>query len=183
MKSLIQYIAESKALHQNVNITESKALHQNVNIAERLVINKNFTNGIITPKTKSELSDIIENRIKQNLNKDLDLSDIDISNIDDLSGIFEYVDVKTINVSGWNTSHVKNMKDMFANCPKLKDIIGIENFKFDSCENMSYMFAQSKKLNISDKIEDWKINKEQTSISAMLWSCPTKPPKCLRGIK
>ena len=57
MKTLIQHIAESKALHQNVNITESKALHQNVNIAEskalhqnvniaeKLIVNKNYNVG------------------------------------------------------------------------------------------------------------------------------------------
>ena len=42
MRSLIEYIAESKALHQNINIAKNKALHQNVNIAEKLIVNKDY---------------------------------------------------------------------------------------------------------------------------------------------
>ena len=150
-------------------------------ISEKLVINKNYT-STTQVKDRMALLKLITRRDDDN-SQLIDVSDIDISNLDDLHGIFKHVDSKVIDVNGWDTSHVKNMMDMFANCHDLEDIIGIENFKFDSCEDISYMFAQCKKLDISDKIKDWKIDKKQTSISAMLWECPTKPPKCLRGIK
>ena len=41
MKSLIKYIDENIV---EKYIAESKALHQNVNIKEKLVVNKNFKN-------------------------------------------------------------------------------------------------------------------------------------------
>lgn len=154
-----------------------KSLQQH--IEEKLIVNKSYK-STKQVKDRMALSKLISERDDSQL---IDVSDIDISNLDDLHGIFKFVDSKVIDVSGWDTSHVKNMMDMFANCYNLEDIIGIENFKFDSCEDISYMFAQSNKLDISDKIKDWKIDKKQTSISAMLWECPTTPPKCLRGIK
>lgn len=159
-----------------------KSLQQH--IEEKLIVNKNYK-STKQVKDRAELLVLISRRDDDNPQV-LDVSDIDISNLDDLHGIFKYVNSKVIDVSGWDTSHVKNMIDMFANCSNLEDIIGIENFKFDSCEDMGYMFAQSKKLDISDKIKDWKIDLKQTSFSAMLWECPTLPPKCLRrfrGIK
>ena len=181
MKSLQQHIAESKALHQNVNIEEKLIVNSPSWVSEKLVINKNYK-STTQVKDRITLLKLITRRDDDG-SEVIDVSDIDISNLDDLHGIFKFVDSKVIDVSGWDTSHVKNMMDMFANCYNLEDIIGIENFQFDSCEDISYMFAQCKKLDISDKIKDWKIDKKQTSISAMLWECPTKPPKCLRGIK
>ena len=183
MKSLQQHIAESKALHQNVNIEEKLVVNSHSWVSEKLVINKNYKSTKQVKDRLALLKLITRRNDSQDGSEVIDVSDIDISNLDDLHGIFKHVDSKVIDVSGWDTSHVKNMKDMFANCYNLEDIIGIENFKFDSCENISYMFGQSNKLDISDKIKDWKIDKKQTSISAMLWECPTKPPKCLRGIK
>lgn len=158
-----------------------KSLQQH--IEEKLIVNKNYKSTKQVKDRTALLMLITRRNDSQDDSQVIDVSDIDISNIDDLHGIFKFVDSKVIDVSGWDTSHVKNMLDMFANCYNLEDIIGIENFKFDSCEDMAYMFAQCKKLDISDKIKDWKIDKKQTSISAMLWECPTKPPKCLRGIK
>lgn len=155
-----------------------KSLQQH--IEEKLIVNKNYKS---TKQVKDRIALLKLITRRDDDSEVIDVSDIDISNLDDLHGIFKHVDSKVIDVSGWDTSHVKNMMDMFANCYNLEDIIGIENFKFDSCEDVSYMFAQSKKLDISDKIKDWKIDKKQTSISAMLWDCPTEPPKCLRGIK
>ena len=156
-----------------------KSLQQH--IEEKLIVNKSYK-SMTQVKDRAALLMLITRRDDDG-SQVIDVSDIDISNLDDLHGIFRSVDSKVIDVSGWDTSHVKNMTKMFANCSNLEDIIGIENFKFDSCEDIGYMFAQSKKLDISDKIKDWKIDLKQTSISAMLWECPTKLPKCLRGIK
>jgi len=189
MKSLTQHIEEKLIVNSPSWVSEKLVINSPswvseklvINspswVSEKLVINKNYK-STKQVKDRAALLNLISERDDDNPQV-LDVSDIDISNLDDLHGIFKYVNSKVIDVSGWDTSHVKNMIDMFANCYNLEDIIGIENFKFDSCKNMGYMFGQSKKLDISDKIKDWKIDKKQTSISAMLWKCPTKPPKCL----
>ena len=42
MQSLSEYIAESKALHQNVNIEEKLIVNSPSWVSEKLVINKNY---------------------------------------------------------------------------------------------------------------------------------------------
>ena len=55
-------------------------------ISEKLIINKNTGKKYYKyfPKTKAELQDIIEQRIKEEGNK-CNLNDIDVSKIDDMS--------------------------------------------------------------------------------------------------
>ena len=180
MKSLQQHIEEKLVVNSPSWVSEKLVINSPSWVSEKLVINKNYKSTIQVKDRKALLMLITR---RDDGSQVIDVSDIDISNLDDLHGIFRSVDAKVIDVSGWDTSHIKNMSYMFANCNDLEDIIGIENFKFDSCEDIGYMFAQSKKLDISDKIKDWEINLQQTHISAMLWDCPTKLPKCLRGIK
>ena len=51
------------------------------------------------PQTKSELRSLIENRIKVEGNE-LDLNDIDVSAITDMSGLFSWIDFNG-DISGW----------------------------------------------------------------------------------
>ena len=61
----------------------------------------------------------INNRIKS-----LDLSGWKTSNVKDMSCIFFICDtIKSIDLSGWNTSNVENMKCLFYGCRNLKTII------------------------------------------------------------
>ena len=55
----------------------------------------------------------------------IDLTDIDISELDDLSDIFYQFLVEVVDISGWDISNVKIMNAMFANCEKLKKITNI----------------------------------------------------------
>ncbi len=149
-------------------------------ITEKLIINKNFDDGKLHPKNADELGAIILERMGPNWDKDLDLSDVDISNIDDFTGLFTAYEGKIINLSGWDTSHVKCMHQMFLSCKNLKDIIGIENFNFDSCENVTYMFAYCNKLRIGKKIRNWQMDKRKISYSCILMGCPSAVPLSLR---
>ena len=61
-------------------------------IQEKLIIKKNkATNYRYFPQTKEELKDIISKRIKDEGNE-VDLNDIDVSTITDMSNLFEYLD-------------------------------------------------------------------------------------------
>ena len=107
-------------------------------IQEKLVIKKSKYNYF--PKTKEELKDIINQRIKQD-GKEVDLNDIDVSNITDMSDLFYDLDKFNGNITKWNVSNVINMNGMFDNCENFNQDISKWNVSkvvytdemFDSC--------------------------------------------------
>ena len=105
-------------------------------ITEKILINKNSKIGYIYhPKTRNELEDIINQRIKSEGNK-CDLNDIDISNITDMSNLFAFSKFNG-DISKWNVSNVKNMKSMFLYSKFNSDI---SNWDVSNVTNNAYMF-------------------------------------------
>ena len=147
-------------------------------LTERLLINKNFKDNRITVTSLKELKNIIKERYvdpnTKKPNHHIDLTDIDVSELDDLSETFLWYRFKTIDISGWDTSNVKDMRMMFYGCYELTDIIGIENMNIDNVECMDYMFSDCKNLDITDKIKNWKVNPKNVKVSDMFRECPTK---------
>ena len=167
-------------------------------IIEKILINKSskFINKIKV-ESKDQLKSIIEERYNDN-NSFIDLTDIDISELDNLSGVFVFLNnkVEVIDISGWDTSNVITMEDMFSQCKNLKNIIGIENldvsklekanFMFDSCENLveldltnwnpkllqktRYMFFGCSNLKIIKNIENWQLPNIQY-VAYMFYKC------------
>ena len=88
-------------------------------IIEKILINKNSKLNKIKVETLIQLKSIIWERYHNN-NSFIDLTDIDISELDDLSGVFARLNkVEVIDISGWDTSNVTFMDDMFRKCAKL----------------------------------------------------------------
>ena len=83
-------------------------------IQEKLIIKKSNNNYKYFPKTKKELKDIIIKRIKAEGNE-VDLNDIDVSKITDMSELFRETDFNG-DISSWDVSKVKNMRTMFWGC-------------------------------------------------------------------
>ena len=83
-------------------------------IQEKLIIKKNKYKYF--PETKKELKEIIEKRIKDEGNE-VDLNDIDVSNITDMSNLFGDFHSFNGNISDWDVSNVTDMTSMFYNCP------------------------------------------------------------------
>ena len=152
-------------------------------IIEKILINKNSKLNKIKVELKDQLKLIISKRYNSN-NSFIDLTDIDVSELDDLSGVFAFLKkVEVIDISGWDTSNVRYMHHMFRYCPKLKNIIGIEildvsklessNCMFSNCENLVeldltnwnpislenayYMFCYCSNLKIIKNIENWQL--------------------------
>ena len=89
-------------------------------ISEKLIIKKS-PNYNYFPESKEELKDIFLKRIKEEGNE-VDLNDIDVSNITDMSELFEGTDFNG-DISKWDVSNVTNMSSMFYGCYKFnKDI-------------------------------------------------------------
>ena len=66
------------------------------------------------PKGKNELIDILKSRIMED--PDADLNDIDVSQIVNMSNLFENIDPHNVDISEWDVSNVENMNSMFNGC-------------------------------------------------------------------
>ena len=108
-------------------------------IQEKLVIKKNKdANYKYFPETKKELQDIIEQRVKQDGNE-VDLNDIDTSNITDMSELFKNLIDFNGNISSWDVSNVTDMCSMFSDCKSFnKDI---SSWDVSNVKNTNYIFA------------------------------------------
>ena len=151
-------------------------------IQEKLIIKKNnkknkMDNYKYFPETKEELKDIILQRIEAEGSK-VNLNDIDVSKITDMSNLFEDLNFNG-DISEWDVSNVKNMGFMFSECEHFNqdisqwDVSNVENMfaMFFDCnhfnqnisvwdvsnvENMSYMFDGCKLFN--QDISQWNVS-------------------------
>ena len=81
-------------------------------IQEKLIIKKRKYNYF--PKTKEELKELLKQLIEERGNEG-DFNDIDVSNVTDMSELFEYTNFNG-DISNWNVSNVTNMYGMFFIC-------------------------------------------------------------------
>ena len=112
------------------------------------------------PKTKEELQDIIKQRIEQEGNE-VDLNDINVSKITDMSQLFENTNFNG-NISDWDVSNVKNMGFLFSG---LSDFNGnVSNWDVSNVVDMRYMFYECLKFNRD--ISKWDVSnvKNMTNI-------------------
>ena len=91
------------------------------------------------PKTKEELQQIIKSQIKKFGNK-VNLNNIDISQITDMSLLFEHSKFNG-NISKWDVSNVINMNSMFNSSIFNNDI---SNWNVSNVTTMQGMFQYSK---------------------------------------
>ena len=121
-------------------------------IQEKLVIKKNKAkNYKYFPQTKEELRAIIKQRIKDEGNE-VDLNDIDVSNITNMSNLFERTNFNG-NISNWYVSNVTNMYSMFYGCKNFNQ--DISNWDVSTVTNMTYLFYDSK---FNGDISDWNVS-------------------------
>lgn len=153
-------------------------------VDEKLVISKNSNIVGISykyhPQTREELIKILsklcsyDNEIYMK-NYILDVSDIDVSKIDDFSGIFasidnaSYVRMRKLIISDWNTSSATNMSAMFEGLGSVEEIIGIEELNVSNVKDMSWMFSQCSFLKKID-LSNWDVKKCK-NFSHMFYDC------------
>ena len=120
-------------------------------ITEKILINKNSKIPYnYHPKTKDELKDIINQRIKSEGNE-CDLNDIDTSNITDMSGLFVSSEFNG-DISKWDVSNVTDMEGMFRFSKFNGDL---SNWDVSNVTNMEGMFANS---NFNGDISKWNVS-------------------------
>ena len=134
-------------------------------IQEKLVIKKSKkVDYKYFPQTWDELQNIIEQRIEQEGNE-VDLNDIDVSNITDMSNLFEDTDFNG-DISNWDVSNVKDMANMFKRCKSFnKDI---SKWDVSNVTDMRGMFSACKAFN--QDLSNWDVSKV-TKMSNAFYAC------------
>ena len=135
-------------------------------IQEKLIIKKG-NNYKYYPETKEELKDIILKRIKEEGNE-VDLNDIDVSKITDMSSLFEDTDFNG-DISKWDVSNVTNMSYMFYGCISFNQ--DISTWNVSNVTNMYCMFCNCKSFN--QDISAWDVS-NVTNNHYMFYKCPTE---------
>ena len=95
------------------------------------------------PSTTEELYKIINDRLSRD--KDADLNDIDVSQVEDMSYLFRGLEPHKIDLSQWDVSSVRDMKYMFYNCKSFNS--DISQWDVSNVKDMNSMFYNCKKFN------------------------------------
>lgn len=116
-------------------------------IEEKLKLSKDSKKyPTIHVKNKEQLKQIIHERLKKD-ETTIDLTDVDISGIDNLVRLFEgKSSIKSIDVSNWDLTNVKTIDSMFNGCYDLEDI-DLSSWDVSNVENMDWVFYNCVKFN------------------------------------
>ena len=141
-------------------------------IQEKLRLGKDTKVDIYNyhPKTRKELRNILEKRLKTD--KNANLNDIDVSNITDMGpdsinqGLFEGLDPHNIDISEWNVSNVKNMQYMFYDCTNFNS--DLSDWDVSNVTDMGAMFAGCENFNAD--LSSWDVS-NVTNMNGMFNGC------------
>lgn len=147
-------------------------------VDEKLVINKSYKQvHNYKPDCFPELIKIIIDKLSEpdiQKNQVLDMSDVNVSSMKDMSDIFNadtyqfkktyngdscmdlLKNIKTLNISGWDTSNVKSFYALFNGCTNLENIIGIEDLDVSNAHTISHMFNGCENLTKLD-LSKWNV--------------------------
>ena len=110
------------------------------------------------PQGTRELVDIIYERLEDS--PDLDLNDVDVSEITNMDFLFSYTrgyshNPRTINISDWDVSNVTSMEGMFYGCRDFN--CDLSNWDVSSVKTMSTMFFNCENFNAD--LSKWDVSK------------------------
>ena len=118
-----------------------------------------------------ELREYIESEIKRQ-GENVVIRNLDVSLIEDFTCLFAgidlNIDIKSLDLSGWKTSNVKDMTHLFWFCHKLERL-NLSGWDISNVERMDGMFCDCKNLKSLD-LSGWKTSNVK-SMSEMFCGC------------
>ena len=156
MKNLVEYINESYEYTHNLSKSEQDWVNYNKDKSEVQPKIKNK----VQPKSKKELIKIINDSFEKGV---YDLNFIDTSKITDMSELFclgvklrkfDKSIQKSINISDWDVSNVKDMSYMFHKCTYFN--CDLSRWDVSNVKDMSYMFQFCYDLNCD--LSGWNVS-------------------------
>ena len=119
---------------------------------------------VIAPKDSSGL--FVDFR---NVKEFVGLSNLNTSQVTNMSTMFVGSDAKELDLNGWDTSNVTDMNSMFSECEKLEKV-NVKSFNTENVTNMAGMFFYCHHLHILD-LSSFKTPKLETAY-LMFIQCP-----------
>ena len=119
--------------------------------------------------SKEELMKYLKSEIERQ-GENVVIRNLDVSFVEDLGGLFYNIanGVKTLDLSGWKTSNVKDMSSMFYSCRNLKSL-DLSGWDTSNVKTMSCVFSCCYNLESLD-LSGWKTSNVKTMCS-MFASC------------
>ena len=119
---------------------------------------------------KEELREYLISEIKRQ-GKNVSIRNLDVSLIEDLSNLFIGItnEVKSLDLSGWKTSGVKNMSWMFCCCKTLESL-DLSGWNTSNVKTMNDMFTWCKNLK-SLNLSGWDTSNVE-DMRWMFYQCP-----------
>ena len=118
---------------------------------------------------KKDLIEYLKSEIEKQ-GENVVIRNLDVSLVEDLSWLFHKIadNVKTLDLSGWNTSNVKNMGWMFGGCSILEslDVTGWNTSNVKDMYDMFYICERLKSLDLSS----WDVSNVK-NMSGMFHYC------------
>ena len=90
--------------------------------------------------TKEKLREYLKSEIEKQ-GENVSIRNLDVSLIEDMSWLFHDITngVRTLDLSGWDTSNVKDMSYMFSNCQYLESL-DLSGWDISNVEDVHWMF-------------------------------------------
>ena len=147
-------------------------------IKEKLVINKDYRDNTIVVKSFDELRKIIEDRYDKfgpgTEQNPINFNDIDVSNLDSFcndknKGIFSHTVFKYIDISDWDVSNIKSMRNMFFMCTELKSVGDISYWDVSNVTSMRNMFSMCEELKSVGDLSNWDVSNVNDMMFMFEW--------------
>ena len=110
----------------------------------------------IRPTAKAELKDLIKLELVRQ-GPDADLNHIDVSQITDMSWLFNELNPGNIKIDKWDVSNVTNMSWMFSFCKKFNADLSKWRTRVSNVTNMQSMFLGCEEFNCD--LSKWGVSK------------------------
>ena len=120
-------------------------------------------------RTKEELQEYLESEIEKQ-GENVVIRNLDVSLIDDLSKLFVGINnrIKSLDLSGWKTSNVKDMSWMFGGCRRLESL-NVSGWDTSNVEDMTAMFRNCINIRSLD-LSCWNVSNVK-NMGWMFYNC------------